>query len=184
MNVPNCLTIVRILLIPLFVITLSYHQTGNNLIRFLALAIFSLASLTDALDGLMARLKEERTKLGSYLDPLADKLLLNVSFVLLATTESLPCQLPAWIPIVVVSRDVILIIGGALILLTTGELKVVPSFLGKMTTVSQTGVVILTLLNLSPLLLKPIWILAICFTIVSFFQYILRGGRVLNERSA
>ncbi len=184
MNVPNCLTIVRILLIPIFVITLGYHQAGNDLLRLLALAIFSLASLTDALDGLIARTRNERTKLGSYLDPLADKLLLNVSFVLLAITESLPCRLPAWMPVVVVSRDTILVIGGALILITTGELKVKPSFLGKMTTVSQMGVVILTLLNLPLGVLKPIWISAICFTIVSFFDYILKGGRILNEKRA
>ncbi|MCD5390878.1 CDP-alcohol phosphatidyltransferase family protein [candidate division NPL-UPA2 bacterium] len=182
MNIPNCLTIVRILLIPLFIITLGYHQAGNDGIRLLALAIFSLASLTDALDGLIARTRGERTKLGSYLDPLADKLLLNVSFVLLAITESLPCRLPAWMPVVVVSRDVILVIGGALILISSGDLKLRPSFLGKMTTVSQSGVVILTLLNLSLGVLKPIWILAICFTIVSFFDYVLKGGRILNER--
>ena len=182
MNIPNCLTIVRILLIPLFVITLGYHRAGNDFIRLLALAIFSLASLTDALDGLIARIRNERTKLGSYLDPLADKLLLNVSFILLTITESLPCQLPAWIPVVVVSRDTILVIGGALILVTSGDLKVKPSFLGKMTTVLQMGVVIFTLLNLPLGVLKPIWILAICFTIVSFFDYILKGGRILNER--
>ena len=66
MNVPNCLTIVRILLIPLFIITLGYHQAGDDGIRLLALAIFSLASLTDALDGLIARTRGERTNLGSY----------------------------------------------------------------------------------------------------------------------
>lgn len=184
MNIPNCLTIVRILLIPLFIITLGHHQAGNDGIRLLALAIFGLASLTDALDGLIARTRGERTKLGSYLDPLADKLLLNVSFVLLAITESLPCRLPAWMPVVVVSRDVILVIGGALILLTTGDLNLRPSFLGKMTTVSQMGVIILTLLNLPLVVLRPLWILAICFTIASFFDYILKGGRILNERSS
>lgn len=181
MNLPNRLTVVRILLIPVFVVALAYHRVEEDWLRFFALAIFSLAAFTDALDGFLARTKGKRTKLGAYLDPLADKLLLNVSFILLVTTESLPRQLPPWLPVVVISRDIILLLGSALILIVVGDLKVQPSVLGKITTVSQMGTVILTLVNPPFGLLRIVWILTLGLTIISLFDYILKGSQILNE---
>ncbi|NOX97558.1 MAG: CDP-diacylglycerol--glycerol-3-phosphate 3-phosphatidyltransferase [Nitrospirae bacterium] len=181
MNLPNRITILRILLIPVFVIALAYYQVGKDWLRFFALGIFSLAVFTDALDGFFARTMGKRTKLGACLDPLADKLLLDVSFILLVTTESLPRQLPFWLPVVVISRDVILLLGSVLIFIVVGDLKVQPSVLGKVTTVFQMGTVIFTLLNIPFGLLLTIWILTLGLTIVSFFDYILKGSHLLNE---
>ena len=181
MNLPNWLTIIRILLIPVFVIALAYHRVEEDWLRFFALGIFSLAAFTDALDGCLARTKGKRTKLEAYLDPLADKLLINVSFILLVMTESLPRQLPLWLPVVVVSRDIIILLGSALILIVIGDLKVQPSVLGKLTTASQMGTVIFTLVNLPFGLLQIIWILTLGLTIISFFDYILNGSHILNE---
>lgn len=181
MNLPNRLTIVRILLIPVFVMALVYHESEEDRLRFFALGIFSLAAFTDALDGFFARAKGKRSKLGTYLDPLADKLLLNASFILLATTDSLPRQLPFWLPVVVISRDIILLLGSVLIIIVVGDLKVQPSLLGKFTTVSQMGTVILSLANLPFGLLRTVWILTLGLTIISFFDYILKGSHILNE---
>ena len=181
MILPNRLTIFRILLIPGIVIALAYYRAEEDWLRYLALGIFSLAAFTDAIDGFLARYKNRRTKLGAYLDPLADKLLLNTSFILLATTESLPRKLPLWLPVVVISRDVVLLLGSVLILMMTGELSVQPSFLGKTTTVFQMGTVILTLMNFPLGFLRIIWILTLGLTIMSFFDYIFKGSHSLNE---
>ncbi len=181
MSLPNRLTIIRILLVPVFVIALAYHQVEKDWLRFFALGIFSLAAFTDALDGFFARAQGKRTKLGACLDPLADKLLLDTSFILLATTESLPIQLPLWLPVVVISRDIMLLLGSALIFIVVGDLKVQPSVLGKVTTVFQMSTVVFTLLNIPFVLLLIVWVLTLGVTIMSFFDYILKGSHILNE---
>src|SRR2546428_12010839 len=110
MGLPNWLTVLRILLIPVFVTLLVYRRPGT------ALAVFCLASLTDLLDGYVARSRGSQSRLGAFLDPMADKLLLTASFVTLTYLR----RLPFWITAVVISRDVILVLGAVLIHMTGG----------------------------------------------------------------
>lgn len=169
MNLPNSLTILRILLIPLF-IGLLLHEQHNY-----ALGVIILAGITDALDGTIARMANQRTKLGAYLDPLADKLLLTASFATLAMIH----LVPLWVAILVVSRDLILLVGTLLAKLTDLRLDITPTIWGKATTVLQLAYVILLLLFSAlqldlrslELLLYPMAGL----TLVSGFHYLYRG---------
>ena len=129
MGLANWLTIARILLIPVFVTLLVYRQVG------LAFTVFVLAGLTDMLDGFIARTRGTKTRLGAFLDPLADKLLLTAAFVTL--TYKFPRVPPFWLTAVVLSRDLILILGAALTMLTGGQIHPAPTMLGKTSTVFQ-----------------------------------------------
>jgi cardiolipin synthase len=100
MNLPNLLTLIRILLIPLFVI-LIINQSFSW-----ALIVFALAGITDGIDGLIARITRQRTELGAYLDPIADKLLLAAGFITLAIIE----MLPSWLAVIVIARDMIILL--------------------------------------------------------------------------
>ena len=169
MNLPNSLTILRILLIPVF-IGLLLHGQHNY-----ALGVIILAGITDALDGTIARMANQRTKLGAYLDPLADKLLLTASFATLAMIH----LVPLWVAILVVSRDLILLVGTLLAQLTDLRLDITPTVWGKATTVLQLAYVILLLLFSAlqldlrslELLLYPMAGL----TLLSGFHYLYRG---------
>lgn len=129
MGLANWLTIVRIALIPVLVTFLVYNRV------VLALVVFAVAGITDTMDGYIARSRNTKTRLGAFLDPLADKLLLTASFVVL--TYKFPRVLPFWLTAVVLSRDLVLILGAVLIMLTGGRLHPAPTMLGKTSTVFQ-----------------------------------------------
>ncbi|MBI3811180.1 MAG: CDP-alcohol phosphatidyltransferase family protein [Nitrospirae bacterium] len=175
MNLPNLLTILRILLIPVFFYFLIYGYNGW------ALAVFLAASLTDSLDGLIARLANQRTRLGTYLDPLADKLLLTASFLTMAILQ----VIPVWTAVIVVSRDLILILGSLILHLTQAQQEISPTFLGKSTTAVQLSYVTLILATAvvrgSTISLLPILVVMIGLTILSGLHYIYRGIRHLNS---
>ena len=120
MGLPNWLTTLRILLIPVFVSLLVYRRAGA------ALVVFCLASLTDMLDGYIARVQGLQTRLGAFLDPVADKLLLTSGFVTLTWLK----VLPFWITAVVVSRDVVLSIGVLVIHVAGGTVHPSPTWVG------------------------------------------------------
>ncbi|MDP2798605.1 MAG: CDP-alcohol phosphatidyltransferase family protein, partial [Deltaproteobacteria bacterium] len=105
MNLPNLITVIRILLTPVLIILL-LNSTFNK-----ALAVFALAGLSDGLDGLRARYLRQKTTLGAYLDPIADKLLLSATFITFATLEFVP----SWLTVIIVSRDVIIVLGIAML---------------------------------------------------------------------
>jgi len=128
----NQLTILRMVFIPIFVILLVYDHFGW------AFAIYILAGVTDGLDGLMARWLKQKTSLGAYLDPIADKLLLTTSFVVLSIKGmGLPNLIPLWLTIIVISRDVILVASVLIIVISTGHRSFPPSIYGKATTCLQ-----------------------------------------------
>ncbi len=180
MNLPNRISILRILLTPVFICVMLYYTPSHDYLRFVALGIFSLAVLSDALDGFLARVLKQKTELGTVLDPIADKFLLFTAFITLAATHNLPegIRLPLWVPIIVVSRDIIILLGALIIFLVTGDIKIAPSPLGKVTTFFQMATII------SVLLLYPrsnyIWNTAAAFTVLSGIDYIIRGARQLN----
>jgi cardiolipin synthase len=181
LNVPNFLTLIRILTIPFFLVYLSYH-------RYLeALIIFVVGGVTDFLDGLTARLMHQQTALGAYLDPIADKLLVITSFIMLGLIDGIP----EWLAIVVVSRDILILIGyGIIYLLVEERLPVKPSRLGKCSTLLQllTLGVALVLLHDETILDRRLWNLLIgltaAATIMSGLQYLYRGLVWLQKRAS
>ena len=116
MNLPNYITLARIILIPFFIDLMIYGYYRS------ALCVFMIACVTDALDGMIARITQSKTELGAFLDPMADKLLILSSFVTLVLLR----MLPIWLVVIVVSRDVILVVGSAVIHFTGMILKPVP----------------------------------------------------------
>jgi cardiolipin synthase len=145
------------------------------------LTVFLVASLTDSLDGLIARLANQRTKLGTYLDPMADKLLLTASFLTLAILK----VIPIWAAVIVVSRDLILILGALILHLTQASQEISPTFLGKSTTVVQLVyialVLLIAMLHGSTVSLWPVLAVTIGLTVLSGLHYIYRGIRHLNS---
>jgi cardiolipin synthase len=176
MNLPNILTLIRVLLIPVFVILVMNQSFGW------ALLIFALAGITDGADGLIARLTRQRTELGAYLDPIADKLLLSSAFITLAILE----LLPSWLTVIVIARDVIILIGILVMTLNHYEVKIDPSLMGKVTTTFQISTILLVLMTgYGPLfeLLSTIGLYGTTvFTILSGAQYIYIGARILNGK--
>ena len=171
MNIPNSLTILRILLIPVYVGFMTYGRYGAALVTFLC------AGVTDALDGLIARKTNQRTKLGEILDPLADKLLLTSAFLTLAVLH----RVPSWVVILVVSRDVILLLGTAVAHVTNLSIDITPTWLGKGTTLFQladVGLVVFAAWHGSQeRILFPLLVLMVLFTLASGLHYLYRGYR-------
>ena len=176
-NIPNILTVGRILLTPLFVIFLIRDLFGP------ALVVFTMAAVSDGLDGLIARVFNQRTILGAYLDPIADKLLLSSAFISLAVLEIIP----AWLTVVVISRDVIIFMGIAVLTLTSKTFAMKPSLVSKCTTLVQ-------LTTVFAVLIKPdiscygyvesgLFWAAAGLTILSGLHYIYVGLNILQETS-
>lgn len=171
MNIPNSLTILRILLIPCYIGLLVYARFDE------ALIVLLVAGLTDALDGAIARMKNQYTRLGAVLDPLADKMLLISGFV----TLSLIHLVPSWVTILVVSRDVILMLGTAVAHFTDSRVDITPTFLGKGTTFLQLSYVVMVIfltsrrIDLSVML--PLLFGMVAFTLLSGLHYLYRGFR-------
>jgi cardiolipin synthase len=136
LTVPNQLTFLRLGFLPFFIILILYRRYSW------ALAILLLAALTDSMDGMLARTLHQKTALGAYLDPIADKLLLSSSFVSLA----LDGQIRWWLTILVLGRDVLILITAAVILATVGYQPFPPSIYGKMTTALEIGLVFVVLM--------------------------------------
>jgi cardiolipin synthase (CMP-forming) len=173
MGLANWLTVLRILLIPVFITLLVYKQRGP------ALAVFLAAALTDLLDGYVARHRGSQSRLGAFLDPMADKLLLMSSFVTLTWLR----VLPFWIAAVVISRDLILVIGALAIHMAGGRITPRPTRAGKLATFFQVVTVffgVVTPFYGWPAGLKGVMWLAAIFTIGSGLQYMVQGMRFLN----
>jgi cardiolipin synthase len=180
MGLANWLTVLRIVLIPVFVTLLVYGRPGW------ALAVFSAAALTDLLDGWVARRRRIASRLGAFLDPLADKLLVTASFVTLTALTALPF----WITAVVISRDVILVVGALLLHMVGIRIHPRPTRAGKAATLFQVLTVLSGLVGRAvpavPLSLAPPLIMALTavFTVVSGCQYLVRGMQFLNATGA
>jgi len=174
MNIPNSLTILRILLIPCYIGLLIYGRFE------LALIVLLVAGLTDALDGAIARMKNQHTRLGAVLDPLADKLLLTSGFI----TLSMIHLVPLWVTIVVVSRDLILLLGTAVAHFTDSRVDITPTFLGKGTTLLQLTYVVMVIFftsrHVDLTLLLPLLFGMVSFTLLSGLHYLYRGIRHTN----
>ncbi|MDH4232747.1 MAG: CDP-alcohol phosphatidyltransferase family protein [Nitrospirota bacterium] len=174
MNIPNSLTIARIVIIPVFVTSIMYNQ------YLYALILFVIAALTDLLDGLLARLANQKTPLGTFLDPLADKFLLVSSFIIFSVNS----WIPKWFTIIVISRDLIVVIGCFLLYMLTSTIKIEPVFLGKLAIALQLFILAYVLLNVNITTLPPVhdlfFILSAALTALSGLQYIYKGFKLTN----
>lgn len=151
MTTANKITILRILLIPFFVVELIYYvRTGNGFHRLAAIMCFTLAAICDGVDGYIARHYNQTSELGRILDPLADKLLL-VSSIVMLSFDNAPYlrRVPLWFTGTIIGRDVLLFIGAVVVYYTVGKVNVRPRILGKCATVLQMAVVVWLLLDLS-----------------------------------
>jgi CDP-diacylglycerol--glycerol-3-phosphate 3-phosphatidyltransferase len=186
MTTANKITILRILLVPCFVVEILYYvKNGNDIHRFFALLTFAVASICDGVDGYIARRYNQRSELGAILDPLADKLLLVSGIVVLSFDHQPYLQtIPLWLPGTIIGRDIVILIGMVLIQMTVGKVKVRPRIIGKVATVLQMAVVLWILLQWRADWLRYIVIAAGVCTGISGLLYVWDGSRQLSAHPA
>ena len=178
MNLPNTLTTIRMILIVPFVMIMQIAPDGNG--RFAALAIFIIASITDFLDGYIARKNHLVTNFGKFMDPLADKLLVSAAMICLVSMD----RLPAWMVIIIISRE--FAISGFRLIAADNGIVIAASWWGKFKTVSQMIMIILLIANLGGIftILEQIFMwVALILTVVSLADYIWKNKKVLNMQS-
>ena len=135
MTIPNLITSIRIILAPIFIIFL----INDDILS--ALVVFIIAGLSDGVDGFIARVYDQKSKIGAYLDPLADKILLVAAFIIL----SIRGFVPSWLTVVVISRDILILLGVLVLFLNGIDFAIRPSVLSKMTTCMQLFTVFVSL---------------------------------------
>jgi len=170
LTVANQLTLLRMGLAPLLVVLVLQGRMGW------ALGVFVVAGVTDALDGLIARLGSQQTTLGAMLDPVADKVLMTSSFIALTWGSGLAFAIPVWLTVVILSRDAIIIVSVAIVNLTLGRRIFYPSLLGKLCTVSQlltVGLVLLAnVLGAGGTMLRYLFVATLVLTVTSALHYV------------
>ena len=190
MTTANKITILRILLIPFFVVELIYYlQTGNEIHRLLALLSFAVTAILDGVDGYIARRYNQKSELGAILDPLADKFLLVSAIVTLSFNRSPHLgQIPLWLTGTIIGRDLLILIGIVVIRLTVGKVRVRPRLSGKIATVFQMIVVVWILLDwdrdLNANWFRVWTICAAVFTGLSGLLYVWDGTKQLGAHPA
>ncbi len=177
MNIANKISTFRILSVPFFIAALIYYSPQRPYLRFIALGIFILGAISDVADGYMARKSKQSSKAGLILDPLGDKLLLMSAFICLCVNTNLALRFPLWVLLIVISRDVIIILGAVVVYIVKQNINIIPTRWGKFSTLFQILAVIAILLQLkfSPLF----WWLAVIFTVISGAVYVNRGFKLL-----
>lgn len=180
MSLANKITVFRILLVPAIVASLVYYHPQRDWLRFVALGIFILGTISDALDGTIARLYNQQSELGILLDPIADKLLILSTLISCSIIRGLPdsMRIPAWFNLVVISRDALLITGAVITFAIQGKWRVKPSMLGKWTTAFQMAVIPTVLLGLP--VKQHLLLAAAALTVASAVGYIRTGIRTLG----
>lgn len=179
MNIANKVSIFRILNVPFFIACLVYYSPERDFLRYLALGIFILAVISDAIDGYLARKTKQNSKAGEVLDPLADKLLLMSAFICLYLIKTFPAGInfPIWVTLIVITRDVLILLGTVVIYMVRQQIEIHPTYWGKLTTTFQMLAVVAILLQWQFSFI--LWSIAVLFTIISGTGYIRRGFQVL-----
>jgi CDP-diacylglycerol--glycerol-3-phosphate 3-phosphatidyltransferase len=191
MTTANKITVIRILMIPVFVTLAIYYgesiQEGNpqDWMRFTAIAVFLLAAISDGLDGYVARRYNQRSSLGGILDPIADKGLLLSGIITLSISNWSQVdphygKFPAWFPVLVITRDVVIVSGSLLLHVLNGKVRVRPSWTGKVATVLQMAAIAWVMLQMRIPPLIYIVYAAGFFTLVSGVIYFRNGLRQLS----
>ena len=177
MNLPNKLTIFRVILIPFFVVLLLFDITAYD--KWIALAIFIIASLTDFLDGHIARKYNLVTNFGKFMDPLADKLLVCSAMICLVELA----RIPAWVVIIIIARE--FIISGFRLVASVNGGVIAASYWGEFKTVFQMLMICLMIADLEPLTLVTqiiMWV-ALALTVVSLVDYLMKNKSVMKENN-
>ena len=179
MNLPNKLTVMRVILIPFFVAALLYDNGSSQTMRVVANVIFIVASLTDLFDGKIARKYNLVTNFGKFMDPLADKLLVCSALICLIQLG----QLPAWIVIIIISRE--FIISGFRLVASDNGVVIAASYWGKFKTNFQMFMIIMLIIDLgtsTAVMIENILIvIATALTIISLVDYLVKNKQVLSE---
>ncbi|OIP92094.1 MAG: CDP-diacylglycerol--glycerol-3-phosphate 3-phosphatidyltransferase [Syntrophaceae bacterium CG2_30_49_12] len=181
MNIPNFLSLLRIILVPAVVIFLMQGSFSK------ALIFFTVSGITDAMDGFLARILKQQTIIGSYLDPIADKALLVSCFLAL----SIMGIIPGWLTVIVISRDIIILVGVSIFSMMAISFEIHPTFVSKVTTVLQIFTVLLVLLFKCKCILGSfdyMWVMLFywftaLFTVISGLNYIARGVKLINNQA-
>jgi cardiolipin synthase len=188
LTLANVLTILRMAVIPFFIMAVGFNRSGW------ALGLFVAAGVTDLLDGLIARVWKQQTTVGAVLDPMADKLLLTAAFVMLALPEgtkvfpelTLLNRVPIYVVIITISRDVLISLISLVMYMTMGQTRFDPSIFGKLTTTVQILTVAVILLSNALGRISAVWVptliwLSLSLTLLSGFHYIYRAARTANQ---
>lgn len=189
MTLANRITLLRLFCVPVFVLLLIYYEKSvtaghrNEVFRIAASIVFILTFLSDALDGYIARSRNQVSRLGTILDPMADKALLLSGLVMLSSSSvpSYTTHLPVWFVLLVISRDAMLVIGSILIHVLFGSVTVKPRIPGKITTFFQTLIIVWVLLDLPAAPFTGILLTATMFTAISGIQYFFDGIRQFDK---
>ena len=201
MTTPNKITIARILMIPLFVMMAIYYGRGlqhgdpREWQRWCAVSIFVLAAASDGIDGYIARRYNQKSRLGVILDPIADKGLL-LSGIITLSVSNWSYEFPAWFPVLVVTRDIVIVCGTLTLHFLNGSVRVKPSWMGKVATAAQMVAIALCMLQYNPFrsvfqigpvslgfsfLDLPVWFAGL-FTLISGFGYVMDGIAQLHSK--
>ena len=183
LTMANQLTLLRLALVPAFVILVLYGRLGW------ALGVFIAAGITDGLDGLIARIKNQRTSLGAFLDPMADKLLLVSAFVVLTLPDiGLTNRIPLWLTVLVISRDVVIVATVAIVSIALGPRTFRPSVYGKVATATYI-VYTVVVMFFNYLGHQSAWVelgqwASLIVTLMSGLHYVIHVRRLINEPPA
>lgn len=181
-TVANQLTILRMALVPVLLVFVLSGRHGA------ALAVFAIAAVTDMLDGLTARLGHQQTHLGAMLDPVADKLFLSSSYVALTWGLNVPCPIPDWLTVTLLSRDGIIVVSVVVVNLTIGRRVFYPSVLGKACTLFQIVTAGVTLIGnargVCPPFLAALYVSTLAIAVVSAGHYVWRASHPVGTRPA
>jgi len=177
MNLPNKLTVLRVIMIPFFVVFMLVPGIAGAASKYIALAIFCVASFTDFLDGYLARRDNLVTNFGKFMDPLADKLLVCSALICLIP------RLPAWVVLIIIARE--FIISGFRLVASDNGIVIAASYWGKFKTVSHMAMVILYILDFQNPILAIVtqvvmWI-ALALTVISLVDYVVKNKQVLTQ---
>ncbi|MEF9941850.1 MAG: CDP-diacylglycerol--glycerol-3-phosphate 3-phosphatidyltransferase [Lachnospiraceae bacterium] len=177
MNLPNKLTVLRVLMIPFFVVFMLTDFCGSAS-KWIALTIFIVASFTDLLDGKIARKHNLVTNFGKFMDPLADKLLVGAAMICLVETK----QLAAWMVVIIISRE--FIISGFRLIAADNGIVIAASYWGKFKTVSQMSMIVVLIADFGGIFdmigVVLVWV-SLVLTIVSLADYVMKNKQVLTQ---
>lgn len=175
MNAANSITLARLAMIPVFVALLLVYRPDAGLegVRIAAFVVFVVAAASDGIDGFVARRFDQRTRLGALLDPLADKLLVNISFVFLAALDTFATHVPLWVPVIILGRDITITGGSYLLGKYLGPLRPRPRILGKAATWAHSVAIAAIVINLPHA--YEILMITVAISVFSMADYLLHG---------
>lgn len=182
MTTANRISLLRIVLIPPIIACIYFYTVGHVWIRILGAALYLVAAISDGIDGYIARHYDQKTRLGAVLDPLADKLLVNLAFVFLAVSDQFETDVPMWVPALILGRDGVITSGALLMDKLRGPLRPRPRVLGKATTVLQSAAAVGILLEV-PFAKHLTWTMVVV-CVLSLIDYFYKGTEKVTEKAA